>query len=175
VLWVGVGIAVILLVLVGLGVAFFASGDAPAEKAATPATTVSDTAAAAPAPDTTDARPSPPPANVELGPAIPLTVLATDNVSGIRIRRDDDLRRPYWIGEGTAQVFPFQQEVTVEDELDDVDLFLAGFPYPVPPQDTADGLTITRAQARAFVDTLRGAPATLSVPVDTIPVGAPEQ
>jgi hypothetical protein len=102
-------------------------------------------------------------------------VLATDNVSGIRIRRDDDLRRPYWIGEGTAQVFPFQQEVTVEDELDDVDLFLAGFPYPVPPQDTADGLTITRAQARAFVDTLRGAPATLSVPVDTIPVGAPEQ
>jgi len=174
-LWAGLGIAVVVVVLIGLGVAFFSSGEAPDEAPARTAPTATDTAATASPPDTTAAPELPPPTNVTLGPSIPLTVLATDNVSGIRIRRDDDLRRPYWIGEGQAQVFPFEQRVTIQNELTDVKLFLAGYPYPVSPADTAGGLEITRSQAEAFVDTLRGAPASLSVTPDTIAVGAPDE
>lgn len=173
-LWAGLGIAVVIVVLVGLGVAFFSSGTDSADSASRTASAATDTAATASPPDTTAASDAPPPANVTLGASIPLTVLATDNVSGIRIRRDDDLRRPYWIGEGEAQVFPFEEQVTIQEELADVELFLAGYPYPFSPADTVDGLEITRSQAEAFVDTLRGAPATLSVSPDTIPVGAPQ-
>lgn len=175
--WASVGIAVVLVVMLGLGIAFFSSGDASTAETEPPATTVSDTAATGTASedDTTTAPPSPPPANVTLGESIPLTILATGNVSGIRIRRDDDLRRPYWIGEGEAQVFPFEQRATIENELGDIQLFLAGYPYPLSPQDTVGGIEITRSEAEAFADTLRGAPATLSVTPDTIPVGAPQQ
>ena len=174
-LWAGLGIAVVVVVLIGLGVAFFSSEESPDEAPARTTPAATDTAATASPPDTAAAPDLPPPANVTLGPSIPLTVLATDNVSGIRIRRDDDLRRPYWIGEGQAQVFPFEQRVTIQNELTDVKLFLAGYPYPVSPADTAGGLEITRSQAEAFVDTLRGAPASLSVTPDTIAVGAPEE
>ena len=175
--WASVGIAVVLVVMLGLGIAFFSSGDASTAETEPPATTVSDTAATGTASedDTTTAPPSPPPDNVTLGESIPLTILATGNVSGIRIRRDDDLRRPYWIGEGEAQVFPFEQRATIENELGDIQLFLAGYPYPLSPQDTVGGIEITRSEAEAFADTLRGAPATLSVTPDTIPVGAPQQ
>lgn len=172
-LWAGIGIAVVLIVLVGLGVAFF-TGEQGAPDDRGTSTASADTAARASSPDTVAAD-SPPPADVRLGESIPLTVIATANVSGIRIRRDDDLRRPYWIGEGEAQVFPFERQVTLQDELDDVRLLIAGYPYPFTPEDTTDGLEITRDQVQAFVDTLRGAPTTLSVRPDTVAVGAPEQ
>jgi hypothetical protein len=163
--------------MVGLGIAFFSSGDAPTADTQASATTVSDTATAASEPDTTTSSSTsrPPPADVTLGESIPLTILATGNVSGIRIRRDDDLRRPYWIGEGEAHVFPFEERATIENELGDIQLFLAGYPYPLSPEDTVGGIEITRSQVEAFTDTLRGAPATLTVTPDTIPVGAPQQ
>jgi hypothetical protein len=168
----GIGIAVVLLVMIGLGVAFFSSGETTTEPEPTSAA-APDTTAEVPA-DTTSS-PEPPPADVTLGESVPLTILATANVSGIRIQRDEDLRRPYWIGEGTAQVFPFEQQVTIENELSDIRLFIAGYPYPVSPQDTVGGLEIRRSQVESFVDTLRGAPTPLSVSPDTIPVGAPEE
>jgi cytoskeletal protein RodZ len=179
-LWGGVGVALILVVLVGLGVAYFSAGSSPQGDAS--ATTASETASSPASAEqtTTDSAatastPEPPPATVTLGESIALTVLATGNVSEIRIERDEDLRRPYWISEGDAEVFPFQQRVTIQNELDDVRLFVAGYPYPVSPEDTVGGIEITRSQAEAFVDTLRGAPTTLSVTPDTIPVGVPEQ
>lgn len=175
ILWASVGIAVVLLVMAGLGIAFFSSGDASTTESQSPATTVADTAASSNPDTTTSSNTRPPPANVTLGESIPLTILATGNVSGIRIRRDDDLRRPYWIGEGEAHVFPFEERATIENELGDIQLFLAGYPYPVSPQDTVGGIEITRSQVEAFTDTLRGAPAKLTVTPDTIPVGAPQQ
>jgi len=174
ILWASVGIAVVLLVMAGLGIAFFSSGDAPTSESQSRATTVTDTTSAD-SDTTTSSSTRPPPADVTLGESIPLTILATENVSGIRIRRDDDLRRPYWIGQGEAHVFPFEERATIENELGDIQLFLAGYPYPVSPQDTVGGIEITRSQVEAFTDTLRGAPATLTVTPDTIPVGAPQQ
>lgn len=172
----GIGIAVVLLVLVGLGVAYMSSDDEAAPTApdtmttaATPAPAPADTAA-----DTTPVRdPRPPLANVTLGTEIPLLVVADSNVSALRIQRDDDLRRPYWIEQGEASLFPFEERVIIGSEFDDIRLFIEGYPYPVAPEDTVDGLEITRERAQAFVDTLRGDPPSLSVETDTIPVGEP--
>jgi hypothetical protein len=112
---------------------------------------------------------------VSVGSAVDLMILADTNVGGLRVQRDDDLRRPYWIEEGEADLFPFQETVTIENGLSDVRLFIEGYPYPADPSDTTDVLQITRAQAEAFVDTLRGAPPNLSVSPDTIPVGTSNQ
>lgn len=178
-MWAGIGFIVVLFVLVGLGIAFFSTdtGTDPQERATASTAPAPDTAAA-PA-DTTDAdttaQDRPPPADVTLGDDIPITVLATRNVRGIRIQRDEDLPRPYWIQEGEAAVFPFQERATLQEELGDVQLFIAGYPYPESRWDTTGQVVITRAEVEAFVDTLRGAPAALTVTPDTIPKGPPNQ
>jgi len=169
---IGFGIAVVVLVLVGLGVAYFSteSSSQPSSQQASLAPSADTASASAPTGPTEN---RPPPADVQLGAAIHLTLLAQTNVSGIRIQRDDDLRRPYWIPEGNAHVFPFQDQVTIDSGLSDVRLFIEGFPYPVQAHDTTEALEITRSDVEAFVDTLRGRPSSLSVVPDTIPVGAP--
>jgi hypothetical protein len=167
----GAGIAVVLLVLVGLGLAYFSSGET--DPAPPTAAASGDTTRAAAPSDTAASAPRRPPANVRLGSTVHLTVLARTNVSALRIQRDEDLRRPYWIREGEADVFPFTERVQIENGLSDVRLFVEGYPYPVAPEDTVGGLELTRAGLQSFVDTLRGAPASLSVSPDTIPIGAP--
>jgi hypothetical protein len=174
------------LVLVGLGVAYFSSGEGGASGEAESNPTPADTATVrtSPASPDTSATASadtgatsssveqpPPPANVTLGETIHLLVLATDNVSGIRIQRDDDLRRPYWIEEGEASVYPFQRRAIIGSEFEDIRLFVEGYEYPFAPADTTGGLELDRQTLQAFVDTLRGAPDSLAVMPDTIPVG----
>jgi len=172
----GIGIAVVFLVLVGLGVAYMSSDD---EAAPAAPDTVTTAATPAPAPEdttadtTTTPAPQPPMANVTLGTEISLLVVADSNVSALRIQRDDDLRRPYWIQQGEASLFPFEERAVIGNEFDDIRLFIEGYRYPVAPGDTVDGLEITRERAQAFVDTLRGDPPSLSVETDTIPVGEP--
>jgi hypothetical protein len=182
----GVGIAVVCLVLVGLGVAYFSSGEggtsgegepnpAPADTATVRTSPASPDTSATASPDTgatsSSVEQPPPPANVTLGETIHLLVLATDNVSGIRIQRDDDLRRPYWIEEGEASVYPFQRRAIIGSEFEDIRLFVEGYEYPFAPADTTGGLELDRETLQAFVDTLRGAPDSLAVTPDTIPVG----
>ena len=176
----GIGIAVVLLVLVGLGVAYFSSGSETPEASPSDTTAAAttppptDTSVAVPADtaaDTTSAEQRPPPADVTLGETISLLVLATDNVSGLRVQRDDDLRRPYWIEEGEASVFPFQRRAIIGSEFEDIRLFVEGYEYPFSPADTAGGLDLTRETLQAFVDTLRGEPNAPEVATDTIPVG----
>ncbi len=177
IVWAGIGFVVVLLVLVGLGIAFFTGESEPASQQATSASTAPAVDTAASSGDTTQSSPTdqsrPPPANVTLGSSIPLTVRATRDVQGIRIERDEDLARPYWIEEGEAAVFPFQNRVILDNELANVQLFLAGYPYPEPA--TEGRIVITRSEVDAFVDTLRGAPAALTTPPDTIPKGPPDQ
>ncbi|PSQ95774.1 MAG: hypothetical protein BRD55_09080 [Bacteroidetes bacterium SW_9_63_38] len=177
-----VGIAVVLLVLVGLGMAYFSSGSEDADPASadtaatatspaapdTSVATAADTVADTTAPSTQQ---RPPPADVTLSNTIFLQVLATDNVSRLRVQRDDDLRRPYWIEEGEAAVFPFQRRAIIGREFEDIRLFIDGYEYPFSPADTIDGLNLTRETLQAFVDTLRGTPTVPDVPRDTFPVG----
>ena len=172
----GIGTAVVFLVLVGLGVAYMSSED---EAAPTTADTATAAAPPSPAPEdttadtTTTPDPRPPLANVTLGNKISLLVVADSNVSALRIQRDDDLRRPYWIQQGEASLFPFEERAIIGSEFSDVRLFIEGYPYPFAPEDTVDDLKVTRERVQAFADTLRGDPPSLSVETDTIPVGKP--
>jgi hypothetical protein len=166
----GVGILALVIILGGLGITYFSSGQSAETAESAPS---SDTTATAD-PDSVQApsRDQPPLANLSLGPTLHLTVRAEADVGGIRIQRDDDLRRPYWIEEGEAEVYPFSSRIIIEDQLENVALYLEGYRYPTSRQSDGE-ITITRDTAEAFADTLRGAPTTLAVPSDTIPVGQP--
>ncbi len=170
---IGAGVLVVLLSIL-VWVFYFSSEDTSSPQPTDPASTP-DTSAAVSSSDTTASEPErPPPANLSLGETLHLTVRARANVSNLRIRRDDDLRRPYWIQEGEIRVFPFEEEVTLQNELGDIELLLEGYAYPIP-SDTTGGIEITRSGAQSFADTLRGPPVSLSVTPDTIPVGAPAE
>lgn len=170
-IWASIGIVVVLVVLIGLGIAYFSSTTSAEQK--TTDASAPDTAAAPATEDTTAAPPKPPLADLTIGDTIYLTVFAEAPVSDIRIQRDEDLQRPYWIEEGEAEVYPFQQRITLENELGDIRLFMAGYPYPSALWDTTGQIIITRSEVEAFGDTLRGSPAALSVTPDTIPKGPP--
>lgn len=156
-------------------VAFFGGDGEP--EAVEPSPIASDTSAISSAESdttaTTRSTSQPPLANITLGETLHLTVRANEDVAGIRIRRDADLRRPYWIEEGEASVYPFSDRIIVEEELDKVDLFLEQYPYPATATDARGRIVINRDSARAFVDTLRGDPPALGASTDTIPVPPP--
>jgi hypothetical protein len=112
-------------------------------------------------------------ADVALGDTLHVTVLATSDVREMRVRQDDDLRRPYWIEEGKAKVFPFARRITLQNQLDSLRLLLERYPYPVSQTDDEGRIVITRDKARQFFDTLRASPSTVPVPPDTVWGGAP--
>lgn len=119
----------------------------------------------------------PPPADVTLGETLHLTIVAETDIGGLRIQRDDDLRRPYWIEAGEAAVFPFERRVIVSDPGEDIDRILVeGYPYPADRTDAQGRLVLTRDSIQSFADTLRGAPDEVAAPSDTIaiPPTAPE-
>lgn len=114
------------------------------------------------------------PARPQLGDLMHLTIVAESGpVRGLRITRDSDLRRPYWIEEGAATVFPAERRIVIEnpqsgsDEFEDVRLLLEGYEYPEDERDEQGRLVITRETAQSFLDEQRGAPVTLSVSPDT--------
>lgn len=163
-----IGGAILLVVLVGAAL-FFVGGDEAAPPAPEPTSTPDTVAAEAPAPDPE----RPPLANVSLGDSLRLTLVAQRDVTGIRIQRDDDLRRPYWIDAGEATTFPFARRIIIDDELDDVDVLLEGYRYPEDRTDARGRLVITRDSAQAFVDTLRGAPVELDASPNVEPIPSP--
>jgi len=171
---IGIGIAVVIAVLIGLGVAYFSTGSSSQQSTGESSPPVASDTATASEPDTTT-QAGPPPANVQLGGSIHLALRAQSDVSGIRIQRDDDLRRPYWIQEGDVNVFPFQEQATIGGGLANVRVLVEGYPYPVQSQDTTAELVITRSDVEAFVDTLRGDPVSLPASPDTIAIGEPNR
>ena len=110
------------------------------------------------------------PAALSLGDTLHLTVQAVGDVRGIRIQRDDDLRRPYWIEAGEAAVFPFQERISIEEQLDSIRLFFERYRFPLDSRNAQGRIVITRTTAQSVADTLRGTPIRLTVPTDTIPV-----
>ena len=117
-------------------------------------------------------------AQITLGDTLYATVLATSVVRELRVRQDDNLRRPYWIEEGEAMVFPFTRRITFQNQLDSLRLFLERYPYPTTRSDEQGQIVITRRTVQSFADTLRGAPVELSTSPDTtlgtVPEGTPD-
>jgi transcriptional regulator with XRE-family HTH domain len=112
-----------------------------------------------------------PSANVTLGDTLYAIVEATSVVAGMRVQQDDDLRRPYWIEEGEARVFPFTGRITIENQLDSLRLFLEHYPYPTTRTNEEGQIIISRDTAEQFADTLRGKPASFPTPSDTVQIG----
>lgn len=99
-----------------------------------------------------------------------VTVRATSVVREMRVQQDDDLRRPYWLEQGTALVFPFTRRITIENQLDSLQVLLEGYPYPLPPTNDDGRIVVTRDTVERFADTLRSSPASLSVVPDTVQI-----
>lgn len=114
-----------------------------------------------------------PRADVTLGDTLYVTVLATSDVREMRVQQDDNLRRPYWIEEGDARVFPFLRRITLQNQLDSLRLLFERYSYPVSRTDDEGRIVITRDKARRFFDTLRAAPSTVPSSPDTVWGGAP--
>ena len=175
---------VLLLVLGGLGL-YLMGGDGPGSESAadrppsadasmaessgpSPDTTVSDTADGWRTPD------RPPRATVSLGDTLYAAVVATADVLELRVQQDAKLRRPYWIEDGGALVFPFTDRITLQNQLDNFQLLLEGYPYPTSRTDESGRVVIDRGTAEQFADTLRGGPSPIPAQRDTAWGDAPE-
>ena len=108
------------------------------------------------------------PGDIALGDTLHVTVYATADVRELRVQQDDDLRRPYWIREGEAAVFPFARQITLQNQLDSLRLLVERYPYPVSRTDDEGRIVITRDKVQRFLDTLRAGPSTVPSSPDTI-------
>jgi len=176
---VAVAALVLLAIAGGAGLlVFFAGGNAEApsrgpdptgEGDASPAET---TRAASPVDTAQSARL--PLSDVVLGDTVHVTVVATADVRELRVQQDDKLRRPYWIEEGEAMVFPFTRRITVENQMGRFRLLLERYPYPTTRRDTEGRIVIDRAAAQRFADTLRATAASVPAVSDTTYGNAPD-
>lgn len=148
-----VAIAAILGLIIVAGLLWLAwtmlSGDGSeaTPQATSPPDTTAEAAAAPVDTSTTPRRPV-------LGDTMYVTVVAGDEkIDPIRIRRDTDLRRPYYIEAQQAAVFPAQDSVILERELSSIRVLLNGYAFPIAAHRTEDAIRITRASAQAFLDT----------------------
>lgn len=142
--------------------------EASAEPSFPDSTAAGDTSSADTQP--ADRRPR---ADVTLGDTLYVTVLATSDVREMRVQQDDNLRRPYWIEEGDARVFPFLRRITLQNQLDSLRLLFERYSYPVSRTDDEGRIVITRDDARQFFDTLRASPSTGPSSSDTVWGDAP--
>lgn len=116
----------------------------------------------------------PPAANLQIGETMNFTVIAEAGpVRDLKVTRDQDVRRPYWIEEGQATVFPTQNRIIIENPptgdptLQNVRLLAEGYPYPTDQRDAQGRIVITRQDLQAFADTVRGKPAQIPAQRDT--------
>ena len=175
----------LLLLLVGGGVGLYMMGNGAASDSTVGSVGSGDAragASSAPPPDTTatdtaavDRTPErPPPATVSLGDTLYAVVLATADVLELRVQQDAKLRRPYWIEEGEAMVFPFADRITLQNQLDNFQLLLEGYPYPTSRTDDDGRVVISRDTAQQFADTLRGERTPIPASPDTAWGDAPD-
>ena len=140
----GIAAAAVLIVAILLIRGF--GEDEPSPSTAEP--TAQDVAVQSPEPE-------PVPEPVVLGERFDVRVDAvTGPVQGIRVRVDDDLRRPYWIERDSSRTFEVGQRIVLENQLSKIRLFVAGFEYPVAARVRDQRLEVTRATVQAYVDSL---------------------
>jgi hypothetical protein len=167
------GAAVVGILIVGLALWFAFAGDSEtpsvspttdAQPSQTPDPSTQESEAPSTEAGTTSASRSPL-ANLALGDTLQLVVEAESDVLGMRIQRDGDARRPYWINEGETMAFPFTDRVIVWDNIQNVDLYLERHRYPEGQHLDARGrVVITRDSAEVFADTVRGTEASFPTP-----------
>ena len=97
---------------------------------------------------------------VVLGQTIYATLWADGgNVNGVRIQRDADLRRPYWIESGDVVVLPFQERIVIEEQFDQFSLFINEREMPLEPLDAQGRRVLSRTDLEVWADTTQTPPA----------------
>lgn len=79
---------------------------------------------------------------------------AYDRVDPLRVTVDQDLRRPYWIEQDSSRIFRVADRIILEEQLDDIEVAVEGYSYPVERRDALGRLVMTRAGLQAFLDSL---------------------
>ena len=166
------GAAVVGMIVVGLALWFAFSGDADTQDVSTADSqptqssdqpTDANEAASIDTDTTTTAQP--PLANLALRDTLRLVVEAQSDILGMKIQRDGDVRRPYWIEEGETMAFPFTDRIIVWDNIENVDLYLEQYRYPETQHlDPRGRVVVTRDSAAAFAETVRGPAASFPTP-----------
>jgi hypothetical protein len=143
--WIAVGV-----VALGAVVWFLVRALEAPERGDGLARSAADTAVAFETPVETE--PVSPPATVAtVSDTMQVTIHAThDRAQGIRVRVDDDLRRPYWIEQGESRTFRATDQVIIERQLDRIRVTVNGREVPPDRRDEEGRVVITRDFAQAL-------------------------
>ncbi|NBB86058.1 MAG: hypothetical protein GVY12_07560 [Bacteroidetes bacterium] len=144
-------VAALILLIVALQSDTAPEPTPPAPAEVTPTDTIAEAAAPSGsdgATDTQDEASDTP----QLGDTLTVEVVAAyDRVDPIRIRIDDDLRRPYWIEEGESRSFSAVDQIILENQLENIELRLDGVPVPTDERDAEGRIVITRERAERLL------------------------
>ncbi len=78
-------------------------------------------------------------------------VASTGKLDPFRVKVDNDMRRPYWLDEGDSMRFYVSNRVTVEDNLEAMEILLEGYTYPIYSTDSLAIVVIDRDSMRTFL------------------------
>ena len=91
---------------------------------------------------------------VALGDSIPFYIVAaTGKLDPFRVKRDTDMRRPYWLNEGDSMLFYFEDRAVIEDNLQAMNILINGYSYPIFETDSLATVIIDRDSIQAFLAT----------------------
>ena len=89
---------------------------------------------------------------VEEGDSLSVMVVArTGKLDPFRVKLDGDLRRPYWLDSGDSMSFRMGTEISIEDNLQAMEILFESLSYPIYSRDTTAKVIITRDSAQAFL------------------------
>jgi len=185
------GAAVVGILIISIALWLFFSGGSNDDQTTTPTATSPQSQTTNGQPDTLGSsaegdtgktrRSQPPQANLVLDDTLQLVVEAQTDVLGMKIQRDGDVRRPYWINAGKTMAFPFTDRIIVWDNIQNVNLYLERYRYPETQHiDPRGRVVVTRDSAEVFAQTVRGGAASFPTPTlrpldETFPDSEPEQ
>ncbi len=89
---------------------------------------------------------------IVLGDSIPFYIIADKGkLDPFRVKRDQDLRRPYWLNEGDSMLFYFDNRTVIEDNLQNMKILIEGYTYPIYETDSLATVIIDRDSIQAFL------------------------
>ncbi len=92
---------------------------------------------------------------IVLGDSIRFDIVAvTEPLDPIRVKVDEDMRRPYWIEERDTLTFFVNGSISFERELDVADILMDGYLLSDSLIDENGRMVLTRDRAQAWLDSL---------------------
>jgi len=105
--------------------------------------------------DTVSVSVRPMPEWIILGDSIRFDIVAvTEHLDPIRVKADDDMRRPYWIEQGDTLTFYVRWSIMFERELDVAEILMDGRLLSDSLIDGNGRIELTRNRAQTWLDTL---------------------